>query len=677
MTRKHSRRRPPWAVGSGVAALLGLSLVAGGARLAAAPSLTEPRPTPPPAVWRQRSAPAPPPARRASSAAVQPVPYTIGNPTDEEQLFVELINWGRANPAAEGQAFLTTTDPDVVGNYDFFHVDLGVMAAQFALLPPAPPLSLNAALTAAARGHSADMLTNAFQGHNGTDGSTFEDRITAQGYVWGAVAENVFAYGKSVWESHAGFDVDWGNGTNGMQTPPGHRINLHNPVYHEIGVGVVHGTNGPVGPLLVTEDFASTFNPPAFVTGVAYYDLNTNAFYDLGEGLSGVQVRVAGAGFFAVTTNSGGYSVPVPGDGTYAVTFSAPGLPDHPTTVTVTNGQNVKLDYAPPYTAPRVTGPPVAPLGQTTFYQFSAVGAAQAYQWRQVQRLATNVVETGDGGLGDFTVVVSSGYTVLASDPSLGNGQFFHLVQPLPAPQTLQLNLALYPGTNATVGFLSRLGWASTGQVARAQISLDQGASWRDLWSQTGDGGRGQATFQPQGLSLAPFAGNEVRLRFVYDFLGPFFFNQTTTDVGWALQNITVAGADVLLAPVIGAVTETNSFAFTPAVAGNYLLQVRPMISGHYLDWGPRAPVAAAAGVPPTARVKILSVQLGGGNQVRFSFVVLSGTASQYHLESAPTPAGAWTTDAGAVVTAAEASQFNVTTALAPAARRYYRIRGD
>ena len=36
----------------------------------------------------------------------------------------------------------------------------------------------------------------------------------------------MFSYAKSPLHGHAGFNVDWGSGDNGMQTGRGHRINL-------------------------------------------------------------------------------------------------------------------------------------------------------------------------------------------------------------------------------------------------------------------------------------------------------------------------------------------------------------------------------------------------------------------------------------------------------------------
>ena len=62
--------------------------------------------------------------------------YSIGDPTNDEQYYLELINRARANPTAEGIRLATTTDANVLGAYASFGVNLILMQAQFALIPP-------------------------------------------------------------------------------------------------------------------------------------------------------------------------------------------------------------------------------------------------------------------------------------------------------------------------------------------------------------------------------------------------------------------------------------------------------------------------------------------------------------------------------------------------------------
>ena len=86
--------------------------------------------------------------------------YSIGDPTNDEQYYLELINRARANPTAEGMRLAQTNDPNVLSAYTAFGVNVVLMQAQFVLIAPAPPLSMNATLVDAARAHSQNMLQN-------------------------------------------------------------------------------------------------------------------------------------------------------------------------------------------------------------------------------------------------------------------------------------------------------------------------------------------------------------------------------------------------------------------------------------------------------------------------------------------------------------------------------------
>jgi uncharacterized protein YkwD len=59
--------------------------------------------------------------------------------------------------------------------------------------PATTPVTWNNLLAQAAQGHSDDMATNNFFSHTGSDGTNVADRVTATGYSWGGVGENIAA----------------------------------------------------------------------------------------------------------------------------------------------------------------------------------------------------------------------------------------------------------------------------------------------------------------------------------------------------------------------------------------------------------------------------------------------------------------------------------------------------
>jgi uncharacterized protein YkwD len=88
-------------------------------------------------------------------------------------------------------------------------------------------------LVTAATGHTQDMVTADFFSHTGSDGSTVGQRVTAAGYAWSAVGENIAAGYGSV---DAVMD--------GWLASPGHCANLLNPQFTHVGVACLKGAAG-------------------------------------------------------------------------------------------------------------------------------------------------------------------------------------------------------------------------------------------------------------------------------------------------------------------------------------------------------------------------------------------------------------------------------------------------
>src|SRR5215218_8024099 len=57
----------------------------------------------------------------------------------------------------------------------------------------AAPLAWNDRLTIAAEGHSQDMAAKNFFSHTSADGRTLADRVSATGYAWSSLGENIAA----------------------------------------------------------------------------------------------------------------------------------------------------------------------------------------------------------------------------------------------------------------------------------------------------------------------------------------------------------------------------------------------------------------------------------------------------------------------------------------------------
>ena len=270
-------------------------------------------------------------------------------PTNDEQYMLELVNEARRDPGAFGY-------PTEV---------------------PAPPLYFEGRLLQAARDHTNSMLfgspyiyfdhdsyedctdngicwsgssgcnppptpSSCSSGYCASDVCTFVESFSAR--VGGAyspflrIGENIACHA-SVPSMHQG----WMDST-------GHRRNLMNSEYREIGISYI--TGGPCG-AMGTEDFGnrSGINPSAsgaVITGVVYEDTLTPAGkYQAGEGISDATVEVTGPATISETTwGSGGYNVFPGSTGTYTITVTATGyLPNVKTDIEAEAGLTTKVDF--------------------------------------------------------------------------------------------------------------------------------------------------------------------------------------------------------------------------------------------------------------------------------------------------------------------------------------------
>ena len=99
---------------------------------------------------------------------------------------------------------------------------------------PAPPVKHNATLALAAQAHSEAMERQRFFDHTDPQGDGPRERIDAQGYQGRAWGENIAAGQRSP-ESVM----------KAWMSSPGHCKNILNPLFNELGVGLVLNAQGP------------------------------------------------------------------------------------------------------------------------------------------------------------------------------------------------------------------------------------------------------------------------------------------------------------------------------------------------------------------------------------------------------------------------------------------------
>lgn len=329
---------------------------------------------------------------------------------------LELINLARLDPAGEAASL---------------GIDLNEGLSAGTISSDAKqPLAFNPYLITGARAHSQWMLDNDIFQHNGSDGTSPGDRMEDAGYTF----TGSYTWGENIaWQGTTGSlnvlettkaiedDLFVDAGIDGR----GHRIDLLDPAFREVGLGLVTGNFTEDGTtyhsLMGTQDFAAS-GSSVFLTGVAYRDtVLANQFYTPGEGLGGITITArssSGTVYTTTTWSSGGYSLALP-EGTYSIIASSATLGTVQYAGITIGSQNVKVDFTADKFSTSNHAPTNIALSATRIAENRPAGSL-------VGTLSASDVDAGDTltfslasgtGSGDNSLFSVSGNQLLTAQP--------------------------------------------------------------------------------------------------------------------------------------------------------------------------------------------------------------------------------------------------------------------
>lgn len=255
------------------------------------------------------------------------------SPTPQEVLMWQLINRARLDPAGEAARYGIDLNEGL---------EPGTLSAA-----TRQPLAFNNTLFTVADGHSQRMIDLGYFAHNDPNGSTPFTRMTAAGYNLTTAGENISWQGTTgaidltafIVNQERSLFVDTGIAGRG------HRLNLLNESFQELGIGQVSGVFQGFNASMVTQDFGTQSGSPGqFLTGVVYSDADSNNFYSAGEGLGAVSVSYSQPGASGATASevAGNYSSRIAA-GVETVTFSGASLP-HSVSVSATLSADINAE---------------------------------------------------------------------------------------------------------------------------------------------------------------------------------------------------------------------------------------------------------------------------------------------------------------------------------------------
>ncbi len=267
-------------------------------------------------------------------------------PSAYEQYMLELVNRTRLDPDGEVARFNATIDTynDVYSSPRSLMISVTDGGANVTSVP-LQPLAFNSLLFKSSKAHTNWMLDADMFSHieDGTGlGVLLENRLDAVDYNYSTAGENIArsSIGASI-PQH----VLWAH--EGLFYSVGHRNNILNGDYREIGLGIAQGDFKGTDNIAVTQNFG-TSGSSVFLTGVAFDDLSTDDnFYTIGEGLRGISIEAVRQGdhksFTTTTMDAGGYQIALDA-GTYDIRFSLDGTTLGATGNVTIDSENIKVD---------------------------------------------------------------------------------------------------------------------------------------------------------------------------------------------------------------------------------------------------------------------------------------------------------------------------------------------
>ncbi len=260
------------------------------------------------------------------------------------------------------------------------------------------------------------------------------------------------------------------------------------------------------------------------------------------------------------------------------------------------------LQRAPDEARPLVSGPAQAQTLASTAYAIAPVPHAIGYALRTLEPEAYVGIEGAEDGYSGILDGTDPSYPLISSAIHANGSHAFHLAHTNESPppdQTITLAEQFLIGAAASLRFKTRLSWATSDQIALAEVSVDDGNTWIDLYRQSGAGGQGETGFSQRSVSLADYADQVVMVRFRYAVLaeGNYSWYPTTDEgvVGLYVDDIELVDVMRVTDDHITDLGLDTSFDFSPEAPGHYVLQARASLWQGYppLEWGPATPVTA------------------------------------------------------------------------------------
>jgi uncharacterized protein YkwD len=246
-------------------------------------------------------------------------------------------------------------------------------------------------------------------------------------------------------------------------------------------------------------------------------------------------------------------------------------------------------------------------------YAFNPIAQADSYEL-EVARMTPSLWTEGaeDNPAPRVTSAIATGYTLRQNGLVRTGSKAFQLTLPFSvwSDQSFTIERDIVPSAASVLTYSDRARYTHYLNTLETRISTDGGSSWATIASRNGVNVSGyssewDAAWINRSISLAAYAGQTVKIRFVMKTNGGPAYQGTSANYGFFIDDIAVTNSSeavairTVLPGSAASFTLNNATAGQPLVAGAvYQLRLRPNVGTRWFSFGPAKMVTAAQPLP-------------------------------------------------------------------------------
>jgi uncharacterized protein YkwD len=229
-----------------------------------------------------------------------------------------------------------------------------------------------------------------------------------------------------------------------------------------------------------------------------------------------------------------------------------------------------------------------APATGTESYEFNAISQATHYDILIGEVVASSDIYNAETNGASVTDNTSDSYDLIQSGSGVDGSAAYDLrFNEYPSDESFEILNSLIPSASSRLLFESKLGYSGTGQIASVQVSADDGASWKDIFSQVGTGTLVDNNYVSRSFSLASYADKMIRIRARYRTGNGSAFN-VGSNISFLVDSLRVSYAKKIVDSSISNNGSATTFSASIEQNKEYILSARAVFWDGYAasEWG-------------------------------------------------------------------------------------------